>query len=394
MKQSKNTRILQIAADKNILFAKKAFSTLGEVKLLEQKDITNENIRDFDALIVRSTTKIDEKLLSGTNIKFVGSTVGGVDHIDEEYLQKAGIALSTATGCNSRSVVEYVLTAIYSFCKYREVLPKDMTVGIVGVGNIGGHLAEILKNLGIKTILNDPLREKNGESGFSSLDFLAKNSDIVTIHVPLTKSGEHKTQNLIGEDFFAKMKDSSILIQTSRGDVCDEKAFVKASKIWKKPLAEMPKFYIDVWQNEPNVNADFVKICSIRTPHIAGHSFDGKINGTKMIYEACCAHFSKKTKFDFESEVFSKIKKQIIKYEKDDVYSTRDILQDCCPTVWDSLYFAVNFLNQKKAEDRKKTFREVRQDYPKRLEFKHFKIKNAPEEIKDELKTLGFNLSK
>ncbi|MCL2845053.1 MAG: 4-phosphoerythronate dehydrogenase [Chitinivibrionia bacterium] len=373
---------MQIAIDKNILFAKEAFETLGEAQLFEQKDLTCENIRDFDALIVRSTTKIDENLLSGTNIKFVGSAVGGTDHIDTEYLQKADIAFSAATGCNSRSVAEYALTAIYAFCEKKGLLPQNQTVGIIGVGNIGGMLAEILKNLGIKTILNDPIREKTGEKGFSSLDFLAQNSDIITVHVPLTKSGEYKTQNLLDGKFFAKIKDGALLIQASRGTVCDEEALLKASPKMEAPV-------IDVWANEPDINIDLAKNCMFHTPHIAGHSFDGKINGTKMIYDACCAHFSKMPIFDFESKVFAKIETRTIEFGN----SISEILLKCCPLDCDTRSFEC-ILSEKDVENRKKMFKKLRQNYQKRLEFKHYSIKNAPEKLRNELEILGFNVLK
>jgi len=343
---------MKIAADKNILFTKESFSTLGDVKLFDLNEITNENLRDFDVLLVRSTIKVDEKLLKNTKIKFVGSCVVGTDHIDLEYLKKQNIGFSSAAGCNSRSVAEYVLTAIYSFCKN----PKNLCVGIIGVGNIGGKVAEILQNLGIKTILNDPPKNL-----FTPLDEIAKKCDVITIHTPLTKSGKFKTEKLLGEDFFAKMKEDALLIQASRGSVCDEDVLMKVkNKI------------IDVWANEPNINFDLAKKCIFTTPHIAGHSFDGKINGTKIIYENCCKFFNKTPNFNFDP----KIEKQILEYNG----SISEILLKCCPIDKDSNEFL-----------RERDFKKQRMNYRKRLEFSHYQIKNAPAEIAEELKILGFS---
>jgi erythronate-4-phosphate dehydrogenase len=368
---------MKIAADKNILFAKEAFSTLGDVKLFDQDEIINENIRDFDVLIIRSATKVDENLLSGTKIKFVGSAVIGTDHINAKYLEENDIGFSSAIGCNSRSVAEYVLTAIYTFCEKNQLSPKNMTVGIIGAGNIGGLVAKILKKLGIKTILNDPILEKRGISGFSSLDYLAQNSDIVSVHVPLTTSGEYKTQNFLDDNFFKKLKRDALFIQTSRGSVCDETA-----------LSKIRNCVIDVWANEPNINVELAKNSIFHTPHIAGHSFDGKINGAKIIYEACCKYFSLTKKFDFESEVFAKIENEFIEY-KDNIC---DILLKCCPIDDDSRNFEKLFCEENAAE-RKTIFKNLRQNYRKRLEFSHYTIKNVPKNFAEDLKILGFSVN-
>jgi erythronate-4-phosphate dehydrogenase len=371
---------MKIAADKNILFAKEAFSTLGETTLFDLKDVTNENIKNFDVLLVRSTTKVDEKLLENSKIKFVGSAVAGTDHVDIEYLREKKIEFSSAAGCNSRSVAEYVFTAVYAFCMRKNILPQTLTVGIIGVGNIGGKVAQVLGKLGIKIILNDPILEKQGRSGFSPLEYLAKNSDVITVHTPLTKTGEYKTQNLLDENFFAKLKKDTFLIQASRGAVCNENALLKSIGNISNPI-------IDVWADEPDINVDLAKNCLFATPHIAGHSFDGKINGTKIIYKDCCGFFSKESKFDFEKEVFSKILTQTIEYKG----SVGEILLKCCPTDADFLDFQEIF-SIKDADERKVIFNELRANYRKRLEFSHYTISGVPATTAEELKILGFGV--
>lgn len=378
---------MKIAADKNILYANDAFSTIGDVELFDLNEITNKNIRNFDALIIRSTTNVNKKLLENTKIKFVGSAVAGTDHIDIEYLQEQKIEFSSASGCNARSVAEYVLTAIYAFCKKNNaanypISPKGLCVGIIGVGNIGGLVAEILQNLGIKILLNDPILEKQGQTGFSPLEKLAENCDIITVHTPLTKSGEFKTEGLLGEDFFAKMKPNALLIQASRGAVCDENSLLQyLSNNYNSRSA------VDVWENEPSINFDLAKRCFFRTPHIAGHSFDGKINGTKIIYEKCCKFFSKKPTFDFEKEVFSKIEKQTLVFNE----NITEILLKCCPIDKDTEEFN-KLLEISDENERKNAFKKQRANYRKRLEFSHYKVKNAPAEIAKDLKILGFSV--
>ncbi|MDR0303997.1 MAG: 4-phosphoerythronate dehydrogenase [Chitinispirillales bacterium] len=370
---------MKIAADKNILFVRESFSTLGGTVLFDIKDIVNENIKDFDVLLIRSTTKVDKKLLENTKIKFVGSAVAGIDHVDIDYLQKKRIGFSSASGCNARSVAEYVLTVIYVFCMQKNISPKNFVVGIIGVGHIGGQVSEILKKLGIKTILNDPILEKQSVSNkFSSIEYLAKNSDIITVHTPLTKSGEYKTENLLDENFFTKVKKNIFLIQASRGAVCNENALMKSMSKIQKPV-------IDVWADEPDVNVDLARNCLFATQHIAGHSFDGKINGTKIIYDACCDFFSRKQKFDFEKEVFSKIPNQSIEYAG----SVGNVLLKCCPIDADSLDFE-KLLALKNADERKIIFKELRENYRKRLEFSHYTVSGVPLNESESLRNLGF----
>jgi erythronate-4-phosphate dehydrogenase len=371
---------MKIAADKNILFAKEAFSTLGDTTLFDLKDITRKNVKNFDVLLVRSTTRVDEELLENTQIKFVGSAVAGIDHIDTQYLSNRQIEFYAAAGCNARSVAEYAFTAVYAFCTQKNIPPQNLTAAIIGVGNIGGQVAQTLGKLGIKTILNDPILEKQGKSGFFPLEYIAQNSDIITVHTPLTKSGEYKTENLLNEDFFAKLKKDAFLIQASRGAVCSENALVKSIGKISKPV-------IDVWANEPDINAGLAKNCLFATPHVAGHSFDGKINGTKMIYDACCDFLSKKPKFDFEKEVFSKITLQTLEYAG----SIGKVLLKCCPIDADSLDFQ-KLLDVESADERKFFFKELRANYHKRLEFKHYAISNVPATAAEELKILGFSV--
>jgi len=369
---------MKIAADKNILFAKEAFSTLGDTVLFDLKDITKENIKNFDVLLVRSTIKVDKELLENTQIKFVGSAVAGIDHVDTEYLSQRQIGFCAASGCNARSVAEYVFTAIYAFCMQKNISLQNLTAGIIGVGNIGEQVAQTLGKLGIKTVLNDPILEKQGKIGFSPLEYLAKNCDIITVHTPLTKSGEYKTENLLDEDFFAKLKKDAFLIQASRGAVCNEDALAKSIGKISKPI-------IDVWADEPDINVNLAKKCLFATPHVAGHSLDGKINGTKMIYDVCCDFFSKKNKFDFEKEAFSKITFQTVKYAG----NIGDVLLKCCPIDADFSDFK-KLLSEKNAAERKLIFKKLRANYRKRLEFKHYKILNVPVNVAEELKILGF----
>jgi erythronate-4-phosphate dehydrogenase len=123
---------MKIIADENIIYAKEAFGMLGEVSLNHGRTISNEMLVDTDALIVRSITKVDEKLLKNTNVKFVGTATIGTDHIDKEYLKRNNIFFADAAGCNSHAVKEYVFAGIIKLLRKREKPFEEITLGVIG----------------------------------------------------------------------------------------------------------------------------------------------------------------------------------------------------------------------------------------------------------------------
>ena len=284
----------RITVDENIANAEEVFSSLGEVKLLPGRNITSEILKDSDALIVRSITKVDEKLLKGTKIKFVGTATIGSDHIDIEYLRKHNIAFSDAKGCNAEAVKEYVFTAITEVLNQKKLSYKNLSLGIIGVGNIGSKIADCAKVLGMKTIYNDPpLKRKTGNEIFKELDEVLK-TDIISLHVPLNKEGIDKTVHLLDYEMLDKLKDGTILINSSRGSVIDNEALEKT--INKKNLT----IVLDVWENEPEINPSLLKKVFIGTPHVAGYSYEGKINGTMMIYTSLCRFLNKEENYKLD----------------------------------------------------------------------------------------------
>jgi len=272
---------MQLVVDENIVLGKEAFKLFGEVKFKNGREINNNDLIKTDVLLVRSITNVNENLLKNTKVKFVGTATIGTDHIDLNYLKNNNIQFSSAAGCNSYSVAEYVFSGIsYLTHKYKLNIP-DMSIGVVGFGNIGTKVVKIAKALGMKVIINDPPLERIGkENCFSPLSDVLK-CDIVTFHVPLNKSGIDKTVHLLNSENISKLKENTILINSSRGAVVDNIAL-------KNKLIQNNNLYpvLDVWETEPNFDVELYKLINIGTPHIAGYSFEGKINGTKIIYDA------------------------------------------------------------------------------------------------------------
>jgi len=296
------------SVDSNIPMLIPILEKVGTVYSFANGEITNEQLitNKTEFLIVRSTIKVNENLLKGTNVKFVGTVTTGVEHIALDYLQKNGIKFASAAGSNSNSVAEYVIYSILLWF-HQTVQIDNNNIGIIGFGNIGTKVAKYLENMQLEYCVNDPIvkKDKNIKRNYQNLNFVSldkiiKNCNVITTHVPLTTEGKYKTLNLLDAKRIKQIKPNSLIICTSRGGVCDEKAMLAR----KDDL----NFIVDVWENEPYVNnRELIDISLLATPHIAGHSFHGKLKGTLMI----AAILNEIYNFNLDlSEIFSIIKER------------------------------------------------------------------------------------
>ena len=280
---------MQFVVDEEIPLGREAFSNLGSVTLLPGRAMTREALREAHALIVRSVTKVDATLLADTTVQFVGTATTGVEHIDREYLAARDIGFAAAPGCNANAVAEYVLTALLVTAHAKGLVLSGKTLGIIGVGRIGSLVAAKTPALGLRTLLHDPpLARATGDQRYRPLSEILR-ADFVSLHVPLTLDGPDATFHLIGTDELAHMAPSSILINTARGEVVDNAALLKALTGGTIEGAVM-----DVWEREPSINWDLLNHVTLGTPHVAGYSSDAKINGTVMLYHACCRFWGMK----------------------------------------------------------------------------------------------------
>lgn len=274
---------MKIVVDENIPYGREAFEMLGEVVLRPGRAISPEDLRDADLLMVRSITKVNAALLDGSSVRFVATATIGVDHLDEPYLRERGITYASAPGCNANSVGEYIAAALLVLAETRGFKLADRKLGIIGHGNVGKRVEQKASALGMDVVLNDPpLARETGDKKYRPLEDIL-DCPIITAHVPLVKTGADATRHLLNERFFARCKTGAIILNTSRGAVCNGEALRVALESGKIGAAAL-----DVWEGEPNVNLQLLANCAIATPHIAGYSFDGKVNGTKQIYDAAC----------------------------------------------------------------------------------------------------------
>lgn len=359
--------------------AEAIFSRFGEVKLCAGRGLSAEQLSDADILLVRSITQVNKALLQGSRVQFVGTATIGTDHIDKTYLEDNDIAFANAPGCNADAVVEYVLSVIYQLAAKYQFTPKERTYGIIGVGNVGGRLQKRFEKLGFKVLLNDPPRAQS-ESGFSDLDALLEQADILCLHTPLTLDGDHPTKHLLSTEQLQKLGENAIVINAGRGPVIDNTALLKVGQQRSDLL-----FALDVWEHEPAVNAELAARCEFVSPHIAGYSLDGKIRGTYMLYQALCKHLQVECEeplTDFLPEAELSFKEQ----GSSTALELMTLIYD--PQVDDQLLRATLELPE---TEQKLAFDQLRKQYRVRREFASLTVANSTNP--KELSALGFQLA-
>ena len=279
----------KIVIDDKIPYIKETISKLtNRAVYIPGNMIGNDDIRDADALIIRTRTHCDAQLLKGSNVKFVATATIGYDHIDTNFMEQAGIKWINCPGCNASSVAQYIDAVLTLIKTEKHIDIQKQTIGIVGCGHVGKKVVEVARRKGMNILVCDPPRsDAEGEKGFVSMEQIAKEADIITFHVPLTKEGRYPTYHLVNEKLLDSLSKRPIIINSSRGAVVDNEALLYAINYNKVKDA-----VIDTWENEPNINKELLKRVWIGTPHIAGYSADGKTNADNMVISALCEFFS------------------------------------------------------------------------------------------------------
>lgn len=278
---------MKIVADDKIPFLRGVCEPFADVVYRPGRSIAPDDVRDADALIVRTRTACGPSLLAGSSIRFIASATIGFDHIDTAYCAANGITWANAPGCNAASVQQYVGSALAHLRLSLGMPLAGRTLGIVGVGHVGSRIEQLARTLGMEVLRNDPPRARaEGDEGFIALDELLDRSDIVTLHVPLSRSGDDATFHLLDARRIERLRPGQVLFNTSRGEVVDTTAL--AARLREQPLAAC---VLDVWEDEPDINRALLALVTLGTPHIAGYSADGKANGTAMSVQAVSRFF-------------------------------------------------------------------------------------------------------
>ena len=284
-----------IVADSKIPYLEGVFEPYADMRYLDPGEITPETVRDADALIIRTRTRCAAPLLDGSRVSMIATATIGTDHIDAAYCAVHGIEWTGAPGCNASSVAQYVTSALLRVSFRHNVDLRRKTIGIVGCGNVGTKVAAAAAALGMNVLVNDPPRaEREGNVGFVPLERIQQDADFITLHVPLTHSGPHRTFRLADEEFFRKLRRQPFFFNTSRGDVTDGNA-LKGAIITHRLAGAV----LDVWPDEPDIDDELLSLAELATPHVAGYSTDGKANGTSMAVRAVAKHFGIESLLNF-----------------------------------------------------------------------------------------------
>jgi len=380
---------MNIVADEQIPYVQEAFGGLGQVTTLPGRLITSSDLRDAHILLVRSITKVNAALLQDTPIQFVGTASAGIDHIDTVYLRRKQIQFASAAGANANSVAEYVVTALLLMAKENKMALRGKTIGIIGVGHIGSLVQAKADTLGMKAVLYDPpLARIKGPAYQSPLDTVL-GCDVVTFHVPLILHGPMKTFHFLNEQTVARLPATSLVINTSRGEVIDTQSLLNH---WCK--ARNGATILDVWEHEPDIHWDLFDHVSIGTPHIAGHSQDGKVAGTVMLYKAVCRFLHVKPTWNPSDSLSPK--REPVQTVNAEGKSNQDILCELATAAYHLTedHARMAYVLHVPPEKRPQEFDRLRKEYPIRREFHCLTVNllKADKELHRQVRGLGFSV--
>ncbi|WP_404418108.1 4-phosphoerythronate dehydrogenase PdxB [Marinospirillum sp.] len=374
---------MRLVVDENLPWIEDFFATSAEVVRLPGSEIRRQDLLHADGLLVRSVTPVNAELLQGTPVGFVGTATIGVDHIDQAWLQQAGIQFASAPGCNADSVVDYVLSSLLWLAQERGFTLKEQTLGIVGVGQVGSRLARRLKDYGCRLLLNDPPREAAGEAGFVPLEQLLQEADILCLHTPLTRTGPFPSEKLLGEQELRQLQ-GKILLNAGRGAVIDQVALKKQLEAGLQLT-----LLLDVFAGEPELDAELLDCCDLATPHIAGYSLEGKSRGTQAIYRAWC---------DYQQQPADKSLEDFLPpppvecLELNPGWSPEEACRRAALLVYDPRADAARLRLALQQLPSAEAYQQLRKNYPLRREFSSLQVEASDPQQAAALRALGFLL--
>lgn len=379
---------MRILADENIPLVESFFSEHGEIRRMPGRSINKASLENIEVLLVRSVTRVDRELLEGSSVRFVGTCTIGTDHLDIDYFEQAGIAWASAPGCNARGVVDYVLGSLLALAEGEGVELKRRRYGVIGAGEVGGRLVEVLRGLGWDVRVCDPLRQTRELGEFVDLEEIISECDVISLHTPLTLEGEHSTFHLLDSDVLQRLQPGTWLINAARGAVVDNAALLEL-------LAQRTDIQavLDVWEGEPQVDVALAELCWIATPHIAGYSLDGKLRGTAQIYQAFCAGEGVEPKVELV-RLIPAAPLQGLSFDAS--VKAEDLLATICRAVYDPRRDDAAFRRTLSGseEQRRAEFDQLRKEYPPRREIDGLQIhlSASEQELERVVRALGARL--
>ena len=381
---------MKILADENIPLIDDFFKSLGSVTTRPGRTMTAGDAHDANALLVRSVTNVNQTLLSNSSVNFVGTCTIGIDHLDQNWLRENNIKFSSAPGCNANSVVEYVYAAL---CEL-DVNWLGKKFGIIGCGNVGGLLYKRLKLQGVDCYCYDPLRTPENNDDLTSLEEVLS-CDIISMHTPLTKTGEYPSFHLIGLAELQQLKAGAVLLNCGRGPVINN-----ADLLEFLHQRNDVRIVLDVWEPEPNISLDLLDKVTLGSPHIAGYSYDGKLKGTEMIYQALCKHLTIEPTLSLQQLVPPLSNNELHVESNKSTWEQVKILVAQVYSIADDDTRLRELAARSRAQENpddffSKGFDGLRKNYPMRREFQNYKVEldlSSEKVTADWLRILGFEV--
>ena len=375
--------MLNLVADENMPAVEALFGDFAKVTRLAGRQMQAGDLANADILLVRSITSVNESLLAkAEQLKFVGTATIGTDHLDTHALERRDIQYTNAPGCNADAVVDYTLSGIYKDAQVRGQNLSELCFAVVGCGQVGSRLLERLRALGHKPLSCDPFRADEPGFQHTPIDEVVRKADVICLHTPLTKQGEEPSEHLLNESRLRQLKTNALLLNAGRGAVIDNAALLRVA-------TERPDLVLilDVWEHEPSVNLQLAQRCFIATPHIAGHSIDGKLRGTWMLYDQVCKSFGIEQRFKLEDILPAPRILGVTLAEDAEPHRLLQLVYD----QWaDDRRFRASLVAD--SSQQRSNFDQLRKSYPYRREFAALRIAVASAAQQAELMAMGFQV--
>lgn len=372
---------MKIYYENSMPYAQEFFGELGECQAFSGPELatTPAIVSDADVLLVRSTTRVNQQLIAAApNLKFVATATAGYNHLDLQAIEAAGIHHYIAAGCNANAVAQYVLSALSATTDTMNWDWTEKTIGIVGAGKVGTALSQCLDALGVSYLLCDPPLAASGDARqLASLDDIMQ-CDVITLHTPLETTGPTPTHHLFDADRLSALRSDQLLINACRGEVIDNQALLRCFE-----QGQQLKVVLDVWENEPDVLLPLCDHVLLATAHIAGHSIEGKANGTEMVYRALCQFLNRPAQIPL-SPMLPAPQQAVI-----DIRHCKG-LESVSAALLHSYDIRCDDQRFRREVNDKKGFSYIRKHYPIRREFFAYQLKAGNDAKSQALYGLGF----
>lgn len=258
------------------------FGGLGQVERFDGRALAAAQLDGADVLLVRSITRVDDTLLGGSTLRFVGTATSGFDHVDRDALQRRGIPFAWAPASNADSVVDYVLSVLCHHPEKLAELSDGEPLGIIGYGHIGRRLHRRLERLGIRVMAYDPWLDAGQYPALVDLASVL-GCPVVSMHAALTDAAPWPSRHMLDVQALGALPNRALLINAGRGELVSTEALQELNRA--RPDISL---VLDVWEGEPEIDQSLLDIVRFGTAHIAGYSFDGKLRASEMLRDSLC----------------------------------------------------------------------------------------------------------